>query len=94
MTQASAGALLLIDVQLGLDDPAWGRRNNPGAERNMAALLAAWRASGRPVIHVQHMSRRPDSPLRPGLPGNALKPEVAPADGEPLFRKDVNSAFM
>ena len=94
MTQASAGALLLIDVQLGLDDPAWGRRNNPGAERNMAALLAAWRASGRPVIHVQHMSRRPDSPLRPGLPGNALKPEVAPADGEPLFRKDVNSAFI
>lgn len=87
-------ALLLIDVQQGLDDPCWGERNNPGAERNMAALLSAWRQAHRPVIHVQHMSQRSDSPLRPGLPGNALKPEVAPEPGEPVFQKTVNSAFI
>lgn len=94
MTLPRSAALLLIDVQQGLDDPVWGRRNNPRAERNMAALLDAWRTRGQPVVHVQHMSRRADSPLRPGLPGNALKPEVAPAEGEPLFRKEVNSAFI
>jgi nicotinamidase-related amidase len=87
-------ALLLIDVQQGLDDPSWGERNNPGAERNIAALLAGWRRAGRPVIHVQHMSQRPDSPLRPLLPGNAFKPEAAPAPGEPIFQKTVNSAFI
>ena len=94
MTPTRPAALVLIDVQQGLDDPVWGRRNNPAAERNMATLLDAWRTSGRPVVHVQHMSRRVDSPLRPGLPGNAIKPEVAPLDGEPLFRKEVNSAFI
>jgi nicotinamidase-related amidase len=53
-------ALRVIDVQQGLDDPSWGERNNPGAERNIAALLAAWRRTRPPVIHVQHMSVRPE----------------------------------
>lgn len=94
MTHPDPAALLVVDVQQGLDDPRWGARNNPGAERNMAELLAAWRREGWPVVHVQHLSTWPESPLRPGLPGNALKPEVVPLDGEPLFRKTVNSAFI
>lgn len=94
MTLPANSALLLIDVQQGLDDPCWGVRNNPCAERNMARLLAAYREAGLPVIHVQHMSTRATSPLRPGLPGNAIKPEVAPQAGEPLFQKTVNSAFI
>lgn len=87
-------ALLLIDVQQGLDDPRYGERNNPGAERNIAALLAVWRRTHRPVIHVQHMSVEPDSPLRPERPGNAFKPEAIPRPGEPVFQKTVNSAFI
>lgn len=93
MNTRRAPALLLIDVQQGLDDEGWGRRNNPQAEQRMAELLAAWRHAGWPVVHVQHMSQRAESPLRPGLPGNEIKPEVAPLPGEPLFRKKVNSAF-
>jgi nicotinamidase-related amidase len=92
--ETPAPALLLIDVQRGFDEPRWGARNNPEAEGRIAALLAAWRQAGRPVIHVQHMSQEPDSPLRPGLPGNAFKPEAAPREGEPVFRKSVNSAFI
>lgn len=94
MALPSSAALLLIDVQQGLDDPGWGERNNPGAEGNIADLLAAWRAARRPVVHIQHMSVRASSPLRPGLPGNAFKPEAAPLPGEPIFQKTVNSAFM
>ena len=94
MTIPVPAALLLVDIQQGLDEPRLGKRNNPGAERNVARLLAAWRSAGHPVIHVQHMSVEPDSPLRPELPGNALKPEALPHPGEPLFQKRVNSAFI
>lgn len=87
-------ALLLIDVQQGLDDPRYGRRSTPGAERNIARLLAAWRAWGAPVIHVRHRSVRPDSPLHPDAPGCAFKPEAAPRAGEAVFVKTTNSAFL
>jgi nicotinamidase-related amidase len=87
-------ALLLIDVQQGLDHPRYGARNNPQAEQRIAELLAAWRSRGRPVIHVQHMSLEPQSPLREGLPGNAFKVEARPVGDEPVFRKHVNSAFI
>lgn len=90
----SSTALLVIDVQQGLDDPRYGERNNPDAEKRMADLLAAWRAAGRPVIHVQHSSLEPESPLREDRPGHALKAEVTPKADEPLFHKNVNSAFI
>lgn len=86
-------ALLVVDVQRGLDDLAyWGERNNPDCEANVAALIAAWRDAGRPVVFVRHDSTEPGSPLAPELPGNAFKDVVS---GEPdlLVRKRVNSAF-
>ena len=86
--------LLVIDVQRGLDHPAWGQRNNPEAEGNIAHLLAEWRQRGWPIIHVRHCSVEPNSPLRPELPGNAFKAEAQPLPGEPEFTKTVNSAFI
>lgn len=89
-------ALLLIDIQEGLDEPGyWGtERNNPDAEQHMAALLAFWRTKGWPVVHVKHNSALPASPLVKGKPGNAIKAMVAPLLGEPLIEKSVNSAFI
>jgi nicotinamidase-related amidase len=87
-------ALLVIDVQQGLDDPRHGARNNPGAEQRIADLLTAWRAAGRPVIHVQHASLEPHSPLRADRAGFAFKTEALPIAGEPVFTKHVNSAFI
>jgi nicotinamidase-related amidase len=87
-------ALLLIDIQQGMDDPKWGPRNNPAAETNAAALLEAWRQSGRPVIHVQHSSRLERSPLHASHPGHKIKDIVAPRPGEKLFTKRENSAFV
>ena len=37
-------ALLVVDVQRAVDDPRWGRRNNPDAERAIGALLAPYLA--------------------------------------------------
>lgn len=86
--------LLIIDVQKGFDEPVWGNRNNTDAESQIEILLRAWRASGRPVYHAQHLSLMPNSPLRADNPGSAIKDAVQPVDGEPLFQKHVNSAFI
>ena len=86
--------LIVIDVQQGFLDTAWGPRNNPEAESNIARLLAAWRGAGRPVRHVHHASRLPEERFRPGDPGHALKPEAEPRAGEPVHLKAVNSGFI
>jgi nicotinamidase-related amidase len=87
-------ALILIDVQQGFDDASWGRRNNPNAEKHMAALLHAWRRTRRPIFHIQHLSQNPHSPLAPGATGNAIKEIVLPQHDEPVIQKKVNSAFI
>uniref|UniRef100_UPI003B52BF6D cysteine hydrolase family protein n=1 Tax=Roseovarius indicus TaxID=540747 RepID=UPI003B52BF6D len=92
-------ALLLIDVQKGVNVlEHWGgptgRRNNPGAEAEMARLLAAWRDADLPVIYTQHDSREAASPLKLSLPTGAMIEGFEPAAGEIVIRKDVNSAFI
>ncbi len=87
-------ALILIDIQQGFDDPAWGQRNNPDAEKNMAALLYAWRQTERPIFHIQHLSQNPRSPLAPNAPGSKIKEMVLPQHDEPVIQKKVNSAFI
>lgn len=86
--------LLVIDMQAGFDDPAWGPRNNPDAEGNVTALIAAWRGAGAPIIHIHHDSPDPTGRLRRGTPGNAPKPQTGPGDGERVYRKAFNSAFI
>jgi nicotinamidase-related amidase len=89
---ARRNALIVVDMQRAFDDEAfWGPRNNPDCERNVGALIEAWRAAGQPVVFVRHDSVE-DSPLRPGEPGNVFKDVV---DDEPdlLVSKHVNSAF-
>ena len=85
-------ALLVVDVQKGFDDPRWPARNNPECESNVAALVDAWRERGQPVVFVRHDSTEPDSPFRPGGPGNDLREFLA---GRPdlLVAKSVNSSF-
>lgn len=87
-------ALLVIDVQQGLDDPRHGRRCNPEAEQRMADVLAAWRAADWPIAHVHHHSTSPDSLLRPGQPGADVKPAVQPVAGEAVVIKHSNNAFV
>ena len=90
-------ALLIVDLQKAIDDPRWSRigpRNNPQAEANVAALLAAWRRDGRPMVHIRHDSTDPASTYRPGGPGHAFKEEAMPLPGETVIGKAVNSAFI
>ncbi len=95
MTQSeNKTALVVIDVQQGLDNPHFGRRNNPHAEKNIALLLSRWRSAEWPVVHVHHHSSSVASPLHPTHAGVAVKPEAQPLPTEPCFIKSVNSAFI
>ena len=86
--------LLPIDMQQAFDAPSWPRRWNDQVDANGRALLQAWRAAGRQIIHVRHDSVQPGSSLAPGTPGNAFRPGFEPLDSEPLVTKSVNSAFI
>ncbi|MGW2602442.1 cysteine hydrolase family protein [Streptomyces klenkii] len=93
-------ALVVVDVQNAWNDQDFfPPRNNPAAEENMARLIDAWQAAGRPVVFVRHDSPEPDSPLRPGQQGNDLQDFVQERRGkgsgpELLVTKTVNSAFL
>ncbi len=90
----ATSGLLVVDVQRAFDNPRWGSRNNPGAEANVARLLAGWRQSGRSVIHVHHRNQDPAGLFAPGQPGFEVKPEAVPGPGELLIHKEVNSGFI
>lgn len=87
-------ALIVIDMQRGMREPAAGERNNPDAERNIQSLLTAWRKAGWPVVHVRHISRTPGSCFWPGQPGAEFQPELAPLGDEHVVEKNVPDAFI
>ncbi|RAH38363.1 MULTISPECIES: cysteine hydrolase family protein [unclassified Halomonas] len=87
-------ALIIIDMQRGMGESTAGERNNPEAERNIQALLSAWRQKGWPVVHVRHISRTPGSPFWPGQSGAEFQPELAPLADEHVVEKHVPDAFI
>ena len=50
-TPDSNTALIVIDVQKGLDDPIWGERNNPDAE-NISRIISFGRDIKRPTCRL------------------------------------------
>lgn len=93
MELKASAALIIIDQQKGILQPRLGRRNNPAAEERILDLLSFWRRSGRPVIHVQHLSRSPDSVFWPEQEGVEFQDRFLPKDDEWLIQKQVPDAF-
>lgn len=90
---AANAALLLIDMQNGINRPTLGRRNNPDAENNIERLLQAWRSTRRPIVHVRHISRSPESIFWPGQSGVEFQSRFAPLAHEHVVEKNVPDAF-
>jgi nicotinamidase-related amidase len=87
-------ALVVVDVQEGFTDPRWGPTTNyPGCETNIERLLQVWAEHHLPLVTVRHDSIKPESPLNPARPGNALIGPVAGAAADLLVTKTVNTAF-
>jgi nicotinamidase-related amidase len=87
-------ALLIIDMQKGMQSPTLPPRNNPRAEANIARLLAAWRDAGRPVVLVRHISRSPTSVFAPGQSGAEFQEAFSPLAHEHVVEKNVPDAFI
>jgi len=96
VTKSERPALILIDIQKGFQNVEYwgGQRNNPDAELQASELLKTWRANNLPIFHVKHCSSIPTSPLHETNSGNQFNDLVCPAEGEPIIKKNVNSAFI
>ncbi len=92
----SKTALLVIDVQMAFvhRDEKNEPRSAPEAEGNIARLLSVFRQNAINIIHIHHHSRVEGSPFTAGLPGAAVQEFVAPAEGEAVYIKHVNSSFI
>ena len=85
-------ALLIIDVQKGMfseDDPVYDGEN---LLSRISTLITQARASGIPVIYVQH-NGRPGDPLEPGTEGWPIHPAIETATGEPVVGKWTPDSF-
>lgn len=94
MHKLDNAALLIIDMQQGINDLKLGNRNNPDAEVNMLKLLAMWRSTRRPLVHVRHISRSPESIFFPGQRGVEFQQGFAPLPDEHVVEKNVPDAFV
>jgi nicotinamidase-related amidase len=90
-----AKALLLIDLQRDYFRGGEFPLVEPEAAVEVAGrVLAAYRESGHPVVHVQHVWDAPDATfMRPGTPGVEIHPAVAPIAGEPVITKEYPNSF-
>lgn len=88
-------ALLIIDLQN--DYFPRGAMELEGADAacgRAAAALAAFRAKGLPVFHIQHLSVRPGATFFiPGTKGAEIHAGVRPAPGEAVIEKNFPNSF-
>jgi nicotinamidase-related amidase len=85
-------ALLVVDAQDSFKvGPKWDRRSNPDFERNVGALIDAYREAGLPVIFILHSDDDPG--FRLDSPERKLMDFIERRDSEPLLLKNTRNSF-
>ena len=85
-------ALLVVDAQDSFKaTPRWERRNNPDFEKNVGALIAAYRAANLPVVFFLHTDS--DEGFATDSPFFKLMDFIHPRGGEPVFVKNTRNCF-
>ncbi len=88
----SKSALILIDCQQTYREGIMQLEGVEPALAECARLLARARASGTPVIHIQH-DAGPGSPYDVTAPIGQIADKVAPLAGEKVITKKLPSSF-
>jgi nicotinamidase-related amidase len=88
-------ALLVIDIQEFYFPDGFAPLVGPEvAAKHAAGVIGAFRASGRPVIHIQHLPKDVDLPDPTGIqPQYRIRPEVLPKPGETVIGKHHANSF-
>jgi nicotinamidase-related amidase len=88
-------ALLVIDIQAFYFPGGMVPLTGPDAAAKRAAeVIAAFRAAGRPVIHVQHLPEDVDTPDPTGIQEQyRIHADVLPAEGEVVIGKHHANSF-
>ncbi len=88
-------ALVLIDIQNDYFPGGAAALHEPVAASEQATpLLAAFRAQGKPIVHVQHISTRAGATFfLPNTEGAEIHQSVAPRDGETIIVKHFPNSF-
>ena len=85
-------ALLVVDAQDSFKaTPRWERRNNLAFEKNVAALIEAYRAAELPVVFFLHTDS--DEGFATDSPYFKLMDFIRPRLGEPVFTKNTRNCF-
>ncbi|HZY46519.1 MAG TPA: isochorismatase family protein [Candidatus Bathyarchaeia archaeon] len=85
-------ALLVIDAQDSFKiGPRWAKRNNPGFEKSVIALVEAYRAAHLPVVFFLHTDK--DEGFRRDSPEFKLMNFLKPRNDEPVMIKNTRNCF-
>ncbi len=85
-------ALLIIDAQDSFKvGPRWARRNNPAFEKNVSALVEAYRAAHLPVVFFLHTDS--DEAFAKDSPSFKLMDFLKPRKDEPVMVKNTRNCF-
>jgi len=88
----SQSALLVIDAQDSFKlGPRWARRSNPAFEKNVAALIEAYRAARLPVVFFLHTDK--DEGFARDSPSFKLMDFLKPRIDEPVMVKNTRNCF-
>src|SRR5207245_11675668 len=88
----SQSALLVIDAQDSFKvGPRWARRNNPAFERNVSALVGAYRAAHLPVVFFLHTDS--DQAFSKDSPSFKMMEFLKPRKDEPVMVKNTRTCF-
>ena len=88
----SKSALVVVDAQESFKvGPRWELRSNRDFERNVSALVDAYRSAGLPVFFILHTD--PDPGFRREDPEFKLMDFIDRREGEPLLVKNTRNSF-
>jgi nicotinamidase-related amidase len=88
----SQSALLVIDAQDSFKvGPRWAKRNNPAFEKNVSALVEAYRAAHLPVVFFLHTDS--DKAFAKDSPSFKLMDFLRPRKDEQVMVKNTRNCF-